>query len=374
MPTKRSNGKWIARVAHKGEVHYCGTNHETRRGAAKAEQEKRDELERYGNRRAETVDEFAARWLVDYPRAAAATRLTYKYAAAAIGKAFEGVPVREVDPTEARQWANAAPDSTRQVARAMFNDALADRLVERNPFANLRIAQSRGRRDIEVISEAEVYELAEIARAEHGDYGAEFAAWIVYQAFTLKRPGETSAVEWSDFDYSEAEIAVTKNFDSTGQIKWPKNGKPRTIILPPPARETLRQVPRVLATVELFDVRKGTDGEFRNFDLVFRGKRGGPLREPKILAYWGPVRAAFKAKHPERSLKDPYELRHFGATYLLENGCTPDDVALQMGHEDGGRLVQERYGHPSRKLARARLKRAFGENVTDLRPVKELRG
>jgi integrase len=34
-----------------------------------------------------------------------------------------------------------------------------------------------------------------------------------------------------------------------------------------------------------------------------------------------------------------HELRHFCATYLLELGPTPVDVAVQLGHTDGGALV-----------------------------------
>jgi hypothetical protein len=34
------------------------------------------------------------------------------------------------------------------------------------------------------------------------------------------------------------------------------------------------------------------------------------------------------------------------------------DVADQLGHTDGGALVQRLYGHPSERLARERVKRA----------------
>ena len=34
---------------------------------------------------------------------------------------------------------------------------------------------------------------------------------------------------------------------------------------------------------------------------------------------------------------------------------TPWDVAIQLGHQDGGRLVTSLYGHPSEVAARERL-------------------
>jgi site-specific recombinase XerD len=52
---------------------------------------------------------------------------------------------------------------------------------------------------------------------------------------------------------------------------------------------------------------------------------------------------------------DFYELRHFCATLLLEMGARHADVAVQLGHTDGGALVMEVYGHPSEDGARSRL-------------------
>jgi hypothetical protein len=45
---------------------------------------------------------------------------------------------------------------------------------------------------------------------------------------------------------------------------------------------------------------------------------------------------------------DFYELRHCAATMLLERGMTPWDVAIQLGHQDGGRLGTSLYVAPLR--------------------------
>ncbi len=44
---------------------------------------------------------------------------------------------------------------------------------------------------------------------------------------------------------------------------------------------------------------------------------------------------------------------------LLERGLRPADVAVQLGHTDGGRLVQILYGHPDEERALDRLLMAF---------------
>jgi integrase len=63
---------------------------------------------------------------------------------------------------------------------------------------------------------------------------------------------------------------------------------------------------------------------------------------------------------------DYYELRHFCATHLLELGVSHADVAVQLGHTDGGALVMSTYGHPSDDAARERLKRAYGQAVVPI--------
>lgn len=66
-----------------------------------------------------------------------------------------------------------------------------------------------------------------------------------------------------------------------------------------------------------------------------------------------------------------YELRHFCATHLLELGVSHADVAVQLGHTDGGALVMSTYGHPSEQAARERLKRAYATNVRRLSAVSD---
>jgi len=60
---------------------------------------------------------------------------------------------------------------------------------------------------------------------------------------------------------------------------------------------------------------------------------------------------------------DYYELRHACATILLElePPMRESDVAVQLGHTDGGRLVQELYGHPDEASARRRLLAAWDD-------------
>src|SRR3954454_10663653 len=155
-------------------------------------------------------------------------------------------------------------------------------------------------------------------------------------------PGELFALERSDIGHDE--VTIRQSLDGTGQLKRPKNGKERVVTLPPPARDALLTFPARIDQPWLFVT-----------------PRGRQFQKSSLLYYWNPVRAAFG-----RPRMDFYELRHFCATHLLELGVAHADVAVQLGHTDGGALVMSTYGHPSEAGARARLKRAYAASVTAL--------
>ena len=289
-----------------------------------------------------TVREWADTWLVDYAREAPYTRLTYAYAAAQIAASIGERRLAEITRPEAKRLANTWARSTTRVARTMWADALRDGLCQHNPFTNLRLETPKGRKDITALTEPEIVKLAQLAEQQHGDYGQEAAALVLFAAYTGLRPGELAALQWGDLDIPARRLTVRRALDGQGGVKAPKNGRAREIVLAPQALAALSMLARpVLADAP-----------------VFRTTRGRRLSKGTLAYLWRPIAAAWKA-NGGRDL-DLYELRHACATMLLERGSQPADVALQLGHTDGGRLVQVLYGHPDEDRARDRLDLAFG--------------
>jgi integrase len=237
---------------------------------------------------------FALRWLDDYARAAPATNRTNRYAVNGFIEHFRGSSLTAIDRPTARAWAHTAPQSNVRVVRAMFTDAINDGLHPGpNPFANLRLEQPRGRKDLIALTEPELHELGDCAVAVLGPFGPTFRALILFAAYVGLRPGELYALERQDVQADE--VVIRQSLDGTGQIKLPKNGKERIVILPPPARAALADVP---AWVDV--------------PWLFATPRGRRFSKGTHLHYWRPVRAVFG-----RPTMDFYELRHFCATHLL---------------------------------------------------------
>lgn len=278
----------------------------------------------------ETCDAFAARWTRDYPRPRESTNVTNAQGVKRFSRDFAGVKLADVDRPAARAWIVKHPSNLNAV-RSMFGDARRDGLIEHNPFSDLRLPQSRGRRDIVALTEAQLRDVADRAPVVLPGYGVSYRAAILFAGYTGVRPGELFALRRDDI--VGAHVHVERSLSAqTATVGPTKNGHARTIVVPPPALAALAEVP------------PHPDG------LLFAGPSGRMLTRPTNHRLWGLVRA-----NAARPTMDFYVLRHTAATLFLERGATPWQVAHQLGHRDGGALVMSRYGHPAEAGMRAAL-------------------
>jgi len=170
---------------------------------------------------------------------------------------------------------------------------------------------------------------------------------ILFAGYVGLRPGELFALQRADVQGQL--LRIERSLSShTQTIDVPKNGQARTVTIAPAAQDAL------------LDVTPKPDG------LLFATPRGKMWTQSGHHRYWDLVRTL--AGRPEFEF---YGLRHTAATIFLERGATPWDVAIQLGHTDGGQLVMELYGHPSEHAARARLLRAFDETVEPLHAIEK---
>jgi len=150
MIIKRSD-RYAVRTYHVGRQVWVGT-YRTLKEAREAE---RTALVQKRPTRDETIKDFAERWLRDFKRPRASTNRHNGYMVKPLVSELGHLRLADVTRRQAREWALRHRYSV-PVVRAMFNDALNEECVTTNPFANLRLDQSRGRKDLNVISHAEL--------------------------------------------------------------------------------------------------------------------------------------------------------------------------------------------------------------------------
>lgn len=287
-----------------------------------------------------TCDVWADEWLSDLERRRKhSTYLTARAAIRAFRDDFRGMALHAVSREDAARWARRNTWRVPAIITLM-NAAVDAEHIDRNPFRGFS-HKGPGRKRIEPPTVEEVEALAAAALEEHGDYGPTLRTLILFLGFTGARPGEAFALEWRDVDFQARRVRIERGLYK-GREELPKNNRARTIVLPPQARDGLLTIPR---------------GAGR----VFAAKRGGPLSQPLLHMYWAPVRARALPDRPEVT---PYYLRHAAAHYLhVVMGLADHDVAAQLGHTDGGKLVRDLYGHGDQG-ALARIDAALGNVIS----------
>lgn len=152
MSIYRRGKRWTGDFVFRGERFWLGT-HATKKAAQAAEGRKRRDLQGLSP---ETFEGWAKRWLRDYARPATTTRKTYRYAVDRLVDEFGTRPLSSIDRMEARAATQGLPRQPLKIIRAMLNDAIDAGLIDANPFAGLRLEQSRGRKDLDALTEDEI--------------------------------------------------------------------------------------------------------------------------------------------------------------------------------------------------------------------------
>jgi integrase len=307
-------GRYLGRLELNGQAHYLGTfaTKQERQSAREAKRRQLEETAQPPSGRSVTVGEYLARYLARYER----EHKTSSYSEACcqlmrFKRDFAERPIGSIERYEAIKWADGRPGSLVKPVVTMFNAAVDEELIERNPFRGL-YKQGRGRSDEHPPTPEEWGRLYESC-AVLGAYAPQMRALMVVAAYTGMRPGELMALEWPDIDFEAKRIYVQRRLYQ-GVIDGLKNGKPKTIALPPPASEALVRLPSL------------DQPPVGGAELVFRSKAGKRLSQPTLTAYWAQARARAGLEH------DFYlASKHYGVHLLYKLGVSKRGIAAQMG-------------------------------------------
>ena len=292
-----------------------------------------------------TLAAFWTRWTTDplFARPKESTNIHNRERTKGFVAVYGARPIGKIDDAVVAEWlAGGSRNGTVPALRAMFNDAAsakAARVVRSNPFARLGVSRGPGRRYQQPPSEEQVWKIVRCARELATP---SFAAWLQVAAFTGLRPGELDALRRANVDLDRSRIRVVEQFSAaTRTFTLPKNGRTREAPLTDPAREALLSLP--------------VEGEF-----CFAPIRGEHWTASARAYHWKAVRVAAGW---EGSLY--LATRHFAGWYMVNVLDVPsEDVAIALGHTDGGELVRRLYGHRDHDRALDRVAAAYGRTAT----------
>jgi integrase len=300
-------------------------------------------LLRLNTRAGLTVREWWEEWTADplWLRPAESTNLHNRERTERFVNAYGNLPIRAVDDDIVREYRRAGrADGTIPSLRAMFNDAMradAGRLVERNPFAGLRLPQSRGRRDVQPPAQAEAARLIALADKLTPP---SFAAYLDAAIHEGPRPGELDALMWDDLDFTPGAetIRIERQWNvKARKITQPKHGVVRAVAMTPATRDRLLGLPR-------------------ESEWVFTTLRGTHYTPSSRSHHWNRVRCAAGLGNVDLYTATRHHFAWYAWNVL---GLDPADIAQHFGHQDGGELVRRLYGHFDQSRARNRVRAAF---------------
>jgi integrase len=291
----------------------------------------------------ESVAAFHARWTVDFPRPKASTNRHNAERASEFAALHARTPMAAVTSRDVDRYLSADPKRRQRVPalRAMWNDARRRGIVTQNPFANLGLPTTRGNRDTPPPTQEQVATMLEQAWRLTPP---SFAAWLQVATATGMRPGELDALRWDRVSLDHDEILVAEQWNSgSREFTTPKNGKQRDVAITPPARDALLAIPRESA-------------------FVFTTLRGTHYTPSSRNHHWNRVRPEGFTLYQSS--------RHYAGWYMRNVlGLEAAVIAHQLGHEDGGHLVEVLYGHLERGRSLDKIKRAWAAEVRPLRSV-----
>lgn len=351
---KLPSGRWRAQVHDPALGHNVSVSRvlgglgtfATKTEAKRAREQARERL-RAPRSNGTTLAAFWERWTTDplFARPKEATNIHNRERTKSFVARYGARPIDAIDDAVVAEWlAGGERNGTVPALRAMFNDAAsakAGRVVRSNPFARLGISRGPGRRHEQPPSEEQVWRIIRSARELATP---SFAAWLQVAAFTGLRPGELDALRRVNVDLGRSRIRVAEQFSAaTRMFTLPKNGQVREAPLTDPAREALVSLP--------------VEGEF-----CFAPIRGEHWTASARAYHWKAVRAAAGW---QGSLY--LATRHFAGWYMVNVLDLPsEDVAIALGHTDGGELVRRLYGHRDRDRALDRVAAAYGRTASQI--------
>jgi integrase len=274
------------------------------------------------------VGEWCQIWLDAQPaRQSATERKIRGVIAKQIAGTFGRRPLVSVRPSEVQAWA-AELSRTQSVAtarhalgvlRRVFDYAVRDGAIQRNPAAGIRLSKVQGN-DPRPLTHHELWRLAGAVDT------ARDRLLVLVAGYCGLRWGELAALRWSDVDLRSRTLRVVRAYSEEaprGELSPVKNHQARTV-----------PVPEIVS------------GEFADYkalqplgELVFPSASGTPLRNRN----WR--RDVFDSAVEALGLGiTPHNLRDTAASLAIQEGASVVAVARLLGHESAATTLNHYAG------------------------------
>lgn len=246
-------------------------------------------------------------------------------------------------------------EGVKVTANFIFKHAIKHRLRNDNPASDIVIPTRR--LTVEEIERTEInekyFEEEELEAFLQAavSFGLENdQEWFYLMAFTGMRIGEVCALKWTDVDFEEKTIRITKTMD------MPNHNMRQYQLTPPKTKKSIRVVEVDEELMQLLRKHKTKQAKIRlkhrkeiedyhNANFVFCRDNGYPYASRFV--YDRTIRLCKKAGVSK--IEGPHILRHTHITMMTQAGVDLDTIMNRVGHEDS-KTTKNIYTHVTKKM------------------------
>lgn len=298
-----------------------------------------------------TFEEYAKEWLSEYQATGTVKISTVRIRKKGIKLLLPYLAKLRISIITAKQYQHALLDlhdkgysnntivSAHQTGRMIFQRAIELKIIKNDPTSSAVIPKrQRTIEDLETEKEIPKYmEKEELAlflqTAKEKGLDRDYAIFLTL-AYTGMRVGELCALKWSDIDFSEQTVSITKTYyNPNNNIKnytllTPKTkSSKRVIIVDKKVLDELEQLQAEQKRIKMFFRKTYHD---KNFVFSQQGEENaGFPTYPKLVA----LRMTRLLKFAGLNTKlTPHSLRHTHTSLLAEARVSLEQIMQRLGH------------------------------------------
>lgn len=257
---------------------------------------------------------------------------------------FETYPIQSIKKHDYQRFVDAMSakysknyvDSIVASTNMIFRYAYDMKMIRALPCEGIK--RPKKKRTVEELEETEIHkkflekdELVEFLKVAKYDHSPQNSFQVFSTlAYTGMRAGELIALKWSDIDFENNTISITKTYYN------PNNNKKKYQILTPKTDSSIGKIsvdPKII--MQLSDYKVNVQDKWKNElyvdnDFVFTDNNGYPLVIKK-LQLW--IKAILKKTNINKNIST-HSFRHTHCALLIEAGVHIKEIQERLRHKD----------------------------------------
>ncbi|MEN3939243.1 tyrosine-type recombinase/integrase [Staphylococcus shinii] len=234
------------------------------------------------------------------------------------------------------QFSKNYVDSIVSSTNLIFKYALDMKIIAKSPIEGIKRAKFKPTvKDLEqnslqqkFLEKDELFEFLSVAKHHHKPLNSfELFTFLAYSGM---RAGEVLALKWSDIDYEECTVSITKTYYN------PNNNKKNYQILTPKTESSIGKIsidPNVIKLLQDYKVNvqdKWKNELYVDNDFIFTDNNGYPLVIKK-LSQW--IQAIMSQTDIDKNITT-HSFRYTHCSLLIEAGVHIKEIQERLRHKD----------------------------------------